>query len=93
MIQIITQAISDRLSRGFVDGYCYSPDEWRLLKVGEVDHQSTLGRIYAYYALVEIATPDPANSIAVFEVDDGEEAIVVGDDEAYFPDDAVEVSL
>lgn len=93
MIETITQAIAERLQRGYVDGYCYDPDEWRLLKVGEVDHQSTLGRIHAYYALVEIDSPDPVNAIAVFEVDEGEEAIVVGDDEAYFPEDVVEVKL
>ena len=105
----IIQAITERMKRGFTDGYCYYPDEWRLLKVKEVDRQTTLGRIHAYYALVEIFTPNPENaicsdarrlglatlsqqrfSIAVFEVDEGEETIVIGDDEAYFPDDAVD---
>lgn len=93
MIEAITQAIAERLERGYVDGYCYSSDEWRLLKVGVIDRESSLGRIHAYYALVEINTPDPVNSIAVFEVDDGEEAIVIGDDEFYFPDDAVELKV
>lgn len=93
MIQTITQAIAERMSRGYVDGYCYDPDEWRLLKVGVIDRESTLGRIYTHYALVAIHTPNSENAVAVFEVDGGEEATLVGTDEAYFPDDAVEVKL
>lgn len=93
MIETITQAISERLSRGFTDGYCYDPDEWRLLKVGVIDHESSLGRIYTHYALVEIHTPTPEYAIAVFEVNGGEVAILIGDSEAYFPEDAVEVKL
>lgn len=64
-----------------------SPQSWL------IDRESTLGRIHAYYALVEIDTPDPANSIAVFEVDGAEEATLIGDDEFYFPDNAVEVKV
>lgn len=33
-IEIIEQAISKRLERGFHDGYCYFANEWRLLKAG-----------------------------------------------------------
>lgn len=90
----ITQAITERLGRGYLDGYCYDPDEWRLVKVGVIDRESSLGRIHAYYALVEIlTTPDPENATAVFEIDAGEEATLIGDDELCFPDDAVEVEL
>ncbi|HEY9301436.1 MAG TPA: hypothetical protein VIQ31_34740 [Phormidium sp.] len=51
---IITQALTERLSRGYVDDYCYDLDEWRLLKVGVSEHESSLGRIFVHYALVEM---------------------------------------
>jgi hypothetical protein len=102
-IKIIQQAIAERLQRGFHDGYCYSPDEWRLLKLGLVHSQTSLGEIKAYYALVEIqTTPDPEDAIAVFEIDGNdpgwetgemEEAVLIGNAEGYFPDDAVELQL
>ena len=100
-IETIKQAISKRLQHGFHDGYCYFADEWRLLRVGLVDHQSSLGKIKAYYAVVKIETPDPEDAIAVFEIDGNdpswgtdeiEEAVVVGDAEGYFPDNAVLLS-
>lgn len=102
-IEAIKQAISARLQRGFHDGYCYLKDEWRLLKVGIVEHSSSLGDMKAYYALVEIeTTPDPEDAIAVFEIDgkdpdfgtdEMEEAVLVGDAEGYFPEDAIELQL
>ncbi len=100
-IKVIQQAIAERLQRGFHEGYRYSPDEWRLLKLGLVQCQTSLGEMKAYYALVEIqTTPDPEDAIAIFEIDGNdpdfgteemEEAVLVGDAEGYFPEEATEL--